>query len=625
MANSHQKTQKPAPRRTTPSTEPYVEISALARKCTTRARFFSEVLRCLTRTFASPYAALHVRFASEVVQDDWHQGSTDPRFWKPGVQQFLTESLAEARSRAKLLLAKTDGTKVAFFSSPIFDPSGPSIGALALVESDVRETELAPRLASLESLCRFASFTAEFVGRSGATPAQAATGDRALARAAGCATAEEFAFAITNELRNKFGFEQVALALAKRNRVRILSVSGLDHVPDRSPGSAALRGAMEECLDVGAPIHFPLEENLAEGVDRAEYFLHKQWSAAAKGDSVASVPLQSGGATLAVLSVRKRAQEPITQELLADIRSKVEPTATALLLLQRSSRGVVRHARESVRDGVAALIAPGRWGRKAAALALAIGLLWFACGTMPYSLTAHACVTPAELRHLTAPFDGVLHEVYVAPGDRVKAGDPLCRMDDRELAQQEASLRAELEVWEYRRNQALSLNSPVDAQLSKANHDLLQARLRAVSDRRERAVVRAPFEGTIVSGDLRTQLGAILVQGHALMSVAPLKAWTLELQVPEADVKELQGTLAGIFRTFARPEQPCQLRISHVWPAAETKEHRNVFMAEAVVEGDAAWLKSGMEGVARIDVGTRRVYWIALHGMVDWLRMKLWL
>ncbi len=624
MATPHATSPKTAPRRTTPSAEPYVEISALAKKCSTRARFFSEVLRCLTRTFASPYAAVHVRFASEVMHDDWHQGPTDPQFWKPGLQQFLTESLAEARSRAKLLLAKTDGTKVAFLCSPVFDPAGPSIGALALVAVNVREAELAPKLASLESLCRFASFAAEFVGRSSSSPAQAATGDRVLTRAAGCSTAEEFAFAITNELRNKFGFEQVALGLAKRNRVRILSISGLDHVPDRSPGSAALRGAMEECLDAGAPVRIPLDTD-AEGTDRAEYFLHKQWSAAAKGDSVASIPLQAGGATLAVLSLRKRAGEPITQELLADVRGKVEPTAPALLLLQRSSRGLFRHTRESVHEGVSSLLARGRWGRKVVAIAVSLGLLWFAFGTMPYSLTVHTSVTPSQIRHLTAPFEGVLDEVYVAPGDPVKTGDPLCRMDDRELAQQEAALSAERQVWEHRRNQALSLDSPVDARLAEANHDLLRARLNAIATRREHAVVRAPFDGVVVSGDLRTSLGAVLSQGHALMSVAPLDAWTLEMQVPEGDVKDLSGTLVGTFRSHARPEQPCSLRISRVWPAAETKDHRNVFAAEATVEGDAAWLRPGMEGVARIDIGSRRVYWVALHGILDWLRMKLWL
>lgn len=557
------------------------------------------------------------------MQDDWHQGPTDPRFWKPGLQQFLTESLAEARSRAKLLLAKTDGTKVAFLSSPLFDPGGPSIGALALVAINVREAELAPRLASLESLCRFASFAAEFVGRPAATPYAAQT-DRSLVRAAGCATAEEFAFAITNELRNKYGFEQVALGVAKRHRIRILSISGLDHVPDRSPGSVALRAAMEECLDAGAPIRHPLDAH-TEGPDRAEYFLHKQWSAAAKGDSVASIPLTSGDVTHAVLALRRRAGDGFTPELLAEIRGKVEPTIPALQVLHRSSRGVVRHVRESVHEALTSLVSPGHVGRKVAAFVLAATLLWFMVGTMPYSITVRASVSPVQLRHLTAPFDGVLEEAFVAPGDSVKTGDPLCRMDDRELAQQETALRAEMEVWEHRRNQALSQDSPVDARLAKAEHDLLRSRLTTVTSRRERATVRAPFDGVVVSGDLRTSLGAVLSQGHALLSVAPLHAWMLELQVPESEVRDFDQPLPGTFRSHARPELACALTVSRLWPAAETKDHRNIFAAEATLDGDAAWLRPGLEGVARVDVGSRPVRWVVLHGLLDWLRMRFWL
>ena len=34
--------------------------------------------RAVARAFASPYAALYVRHAAQVIQDDWHTGPTDP-------------------------------------------------------------------------------------------------------------------------------------------------------------------------------------------------------------------------------------------------------------------------------------------------------------------------------------------------------------------------------------------------------------------------------------------------------------------------------------------------------------------------------------------------------------------
>ena len=36
-------------------------------------------------------------------------------------------------------------------------------------------------------------------------------------------------------------------------------------------------------------------------------------------------------------------------------------------------------------------------------------------------------------------------------------------------------------------------------------------------------------------------------------------------------------------------------------------------------------LRPGMDGVGKVDVGDRSYGWILFHGLVDWLRLKLWL
>ena len=162
---SRTRSQSPAKQPDVTLIDPYARIVNLARSTTSRARLLTETVRCIVSAFASPYGAIHVRYASEIIQDDSHTGPTDPAFWKPSLQQFLTESLAEGRSRARLLKAKSGDTKVAFLSAPIFDPSGPAIGALAVVVTVVDESEWTARLSSLEALCRLASFCTEFIGR----------------------------------------------------------------------------------------------------------------------------------------------------------------------------------------------------------------------------------------------------------------------------------------------------------------------------------------------------------------------------------------------------------------------------------------------------------------------------
>jgi hypothetical protein len=51
----------------------------------------------------------------------------------------------------------------------------------------------------------------------------------------------------------------------------------------------------------------------------------------------------------------------------------------------------------------------------------------------------------------------------------------------------------------------------------------------------------------------------------------------------------------------------------------------NVVVAEANVEGDSQWMRSGMKGYAQIDAGWSPVAWIVGHGFWDSLRLGFWL
>ena len=614
--------------------DPFAEILALARKNASPASFLTNVMRCLARYFASPYTAIHVRYASEVVQDDWHTGPTDPQFWKTGLQQYLTEALAEPSSRARLLQAKTGAAKVAFLSTPIFNPSGNVIGAIALVLAPAEENEVPGRLATLEALARLASYAAEFLGgspwarataTSGPEPAGPRVSAPALARAASCTTPEELAFAITNDLCNKLGCEQVALGMVAGRRVKVLSISGMDVVRPQSPGVVSLRSAMEECLDADTPIVYQDSPGWSSEQIGTGHRLHKQWHAAVQGNAVASIPLHVNGRLTAILSLRKRKDEPFTPDQIADLRARVEPLIPALQLTQRAGRSLVRHATNSVRDVVESFGKPDHLGRKIiSGVAVLIGL-WFAFGSINYDLTVPCVIRPAQIRHITAPFDAVLASATVIEGDYVKRGDVLCELDHRDLDQQRAELLAELAVLERTRDRAMADDSPVEVQLALANQELVRAKLDIVERRIEQAVIRAPMDGVIVAGDLRKLIGSVVARGDPFFEVAPLDNWTLELEVPESASADLSLNLAGLFASYARPDETREFRVSRVLPEAQIRQGRNAYVAEARVDTPADWIRPGMEGVAKIHLGPRRVWWITLHRAVDYVRMNLWL
>jgi hypothetical protein len=607
--------------------DPFAEMVSLARSSTSPYGYLVKAFRTIARSFSSPYAALHARFASEEVRDDVHFGPGDPAFWKASLESFLVDSLAFSTPRAKLLSAKKSALRVGFLSAPLFDPGGKMIGAIALVAANITERNVHQHLSRLTALARLASFSCEFLGGGRAEGEQAGSGapNKALVRAATATTTEELAFSITNTLRNKTGCEQVALGMVVRNRVRLISISGLDDIKHQSPGVRCLQGAMEECLDRKLPIVCQQEQEWAEQSIRSEHRLHKQWQTIAEGDAVASIPLQAHGATAAILSLRRRPDQPFTREQLGEIHALVEPFAGALLLTRKAHRSLLRHTLDTAHSAVDVFRESGRTGAKVGLGVAAALAVWFFFGTLDYQITVPCTVTPTHVRHLAAPFEGVLASAEVVAGDRVRQGQVLCRFDAEQLELQKAELLAEIAVLERERDLGMANNDPASVQVAMATQHQSKVKLEIVEHRIRQATIRAPLDGIVVSGDLRTRIGGVLPMGEELFAVSPLGEWTLELEIPDSASADIRVGQGGAFASYARPEQVQELRLTRIRPQAEVRNENNVYIAEAEVHEAHDWIRPGMEGVAKVHLGPRRVWWVTLHRVIDYLRLKLWL
>ena len=82
--------------------------------------------------------------------------------------------------------------------------------------------------------------------------------------------------------------------------------------------------------------------------------------------------------------------------------------------------------------------------------------------------------------------------------------------------------------------------------------------------------------------------------------------------------------MTGSIATKARPNQRFPLEVERVVPMAHAEEGKNTFQVYARLRGSAGWMRPGMEGLAKLDVGDRTLLWIGSPRIVDTLRMWLW-
>lgn len=603
----------------------YREVASLASECESRQEYFSRVMKLLAVTFTSPFAAIYVRSNTEIFEDHWHQGTTDPAFWKPVMQDAITAVLSSGQHSARLLSAHRSSLTLGLIAVPLPGAGGDNDGALALI-AKMTEQQVRENVSVLESLVAVMMNAARDVSRPSAESSARAPGSGGgLLKAVTCESPAELAFSMTASLRTNLGCQQVALGLVTGPRVRILAISGQEEVKGRTPGALAISQAMEECLDEGRPIIIHDQSKPADPSARQGHRLHRQWHYEARNAPVASMPLKVGEKTVAILSLQHWHGADISDELIRQVVDNVQPFVTILLLLDRAHRSAARHVWESGISSCSGLLSRGHYLRKVAWTAVLATCLWLIFGGMHYQVSVTAAVKPARLHHVGMPYDGVLASVEKRPGDRVGAGEIVCRLDSRELELQRAELAAELVVAEQEARRAMAVKTPADTRLAELEANVLRVKLATVENRIERATIRSPIDGILVEGDLRTKVGSVMTQGTPLAQVAPDDQWLLELRIPDSACSDIQPGLSGRFASQARPDSIQTFDLDLVQPNAVTGDKQVVFLAEARIENPEPWLRPGMEGVAKVGVGRRPAWWVLFHSVIDYVRINLWL
>jgi hypothetical protein len=64
--------------------------------------------------------------------------------------------------------------------------------------------------------------------------------------------------------------------------------------------------------------------------------------------------------------------------------------------------------------------------------------------------------------------------------------------------------------------------------------------------------------------------------------------------------------------------------VSKITPVAKAHDGRNYFRVESLLSNAAPQLRPGMHGVAKLEVGERRVVWIWSRAFLDWARLFAW-
>jgi RND family efflux transporter MFP subunit len=428
------------------------------------------------------------------------------------------------------------------------------------------------------------------------------------------------AMAVATELATRLGLERVSIGFERRGRMQ---VEALSHSASFDPRSSLIRdlgAAMDEACDQDATLLHPSPDGTPPRVVCAHERLVSQHGSGA----ACTVPLTSDGRIVGALTLEQAEGSRIHADALRLCQEAAGTLGPLLDLERKVEAGPLARLRAAVRESVARVARPGH---PAARLVAAAGVATFVLlGVMPgtHRVTADATLEGLVQRAVVAGVDGYVAEASARAGDVVHQGQVLARLDERDLVLERRQWTAGLDQLRKEYREALSVHDRTQINILQARIAQSRAQLALLDENLARTRLIAPFDGVIVQGDLSRSLGAPVEKGTLLFEVAPLDGYRIVLDVDERDVAYVTYGKRGQLALSAMPGEPLPLAVEKITPVSSAVDGRNVFRVEASLLRPVTSLRPGMEGVAKIEIGRRRLVWIWTHDLFDRLRLWAW-
>ncbi|MEX1327597.1 MAG: HlyD family efflux transporter periplasmic adaptor subunit [Desulfobacterales bacterium] len=376
---------------------------------------------------------------------------------------------------------------------------------------------------------------------------------------------------------------------------------------------------MEEALDQDEEILLPTVE-ITGAVSRE----HEKYSKKQQVEHLISLPLRCNDQPVGVLTC-EREEAPFTEDDVRSLRILGDQVSCRLAELKQRDRWFGAKLKDGICKQVSGLLGVDHTLTKLVGL-LTCALLFFSIFVkIPYRVEAAFILRSEDLRQVSAPFDGYIDTVQVKIGQKIEQGDRLLLLDTSELLLEESAALANQIRFLREGEKSRALNNLIEMKIAQAWADQARAKLGLIQHRLDQAPVSSPITGIIVEGDLEELQGAPVNKGDILFKVARRENLFVELKVNEDDIHVLSEGQSGDVAFVSRPQLKYPFMIFQIDPVALPGDAGNVFIARGkILETPMEWWRPGMSGIAKLDVGRRRIIWIATHRTIDFFQMLMW-
>ncbi len=426
---------------------------------------------------------------------------------------------------------------------------------------------------------------------------------------------------LVQSLASDCGLSRVSIGLQNRGRMQLLASSGTDTPGLQDDTTLALTGAMQEAVEQGVALAWPLEaaDTAADHIRVEQQALQRR-----VGGAVASIALGQDGKVFAAVCLERHAGPALTQLELQRIEHLLLLAAPALRWMEQASQGWWTRTWRTLQQAWSELRQPQQRARRRLLGAAALLLAGLALLPLEHSVGGRARVEGAQQRVLSAPSDGFVKTVHVRPGDRVTAGAPLVDLLEEDLRLERERWGSQLAQHENAYASAMAKSDRVGAATSMARMLEAQSQLALVQEQLLRGRIVAPFDALVVQGDLSQAIGAPVRQGDPLLTLASTGAYRVIIEIDELDINQVHPGQNGRLYLSSLPWDSRPVVVERITPLARAVEGRNVFEVQARMGTAPTDLRPGLLGRADLLDGRMPPLWAWGRQALYRIRLAYW-
>lgn len=425
---------------------------------------------------------------------------------------------------------------------------------------------------------------------------------------------------LVDELCNRYNANRVSIGWEFNQYVTPKAISHVEDFLKSSYSSKALEAIYEEAYEQDSEIFYP-EDKDSDLITNA----HQIYLKDNKLSNLYSFPIRLENEIIGVVSFEMKESE-LSFSSLETIRLALNLIAPILNNIYTHDQNILKKSLVKVEKTSKNFFGPQKSLLKLSSVLVSILLLWIMFGKLEYKVESVTNLQTDNISYISAPFDGIVQEVFIDSGDSVETGMKLLAFDDKEMILKKLEINADIIRYDTEAEKARSQRKLADMQIALAKKEQSEANLKKLNYFLEKAELKSPFDGIIIEGDKEKLLGSPFSKGDILVQIAKPTDLYAKLKVQEEYIDEIKVGQIAELNLLSRPHEYFNVKIDKIIPMANVDdENGNVFTIKVVFLDEVKpWMRPGMSGIAKIKIEQRPVYWILTHKISDFLHMHVW-